>query len=188
MSSIISRRSLLGGLLAAPAVVAFNNLMPIKGVKFDPMIRLQNWPISTDHFDELRPLDWVSFTGPLSKAKEMRLGLSSEFGGGCYLEPWFEDAHTMLCSGHRPEVWHPDVTPAEIEVARNKHKHCVMREEACSKGYGIWQPWSTRGEDQSVLQYAWNHTVERHDIAVTQHEALIEQTRAALIKTVRWGA
>ena len=43
----LSRRSLLCGLMAAPAVVYVGHLMPLRGVKFDPLMRIQSWPFKT---------------------------------------------------------------------------------------------------------------------------------------------
>ena len=75
MTTLLHRRSFLGGLLAAPAVVAFHNLMPIKGIKFDPMIRLQSWPLGTERWGE-----WWVHEGPLSTMAEAEKAMRKQFG------------------------------------------------------------------------------------------------------------
>jgi hypothetical protein len=77
---MLSRRSFIASLIAMPAVVHASNLMPLRGIKFDPIVRLQSWPIGTDALGEY----WVH-EGPLSRArlieKEMR-----DMLGNCYWE------------------------------------------------------------------------------------------------------
>lgn len=60
---MISRRSVMCGLFAVPAVVSFASLMKIRGIKYDPIVRLQSWKFETDP-EEL----WWAYEGPLSKA------------------------------------------------------------------------------------------------------------------------
>lgn len=57
----VNRRSLLAGFLAMPAVVAISSLMPLRGAKRNPIVRIQSWPFDTDPVGE-----WWSHEGPLS--------------------------------------------------------------------------------------------------------------------------
>jgi hypothetical protein len=78
VTEVLSRRSLLGGLLAAPAIVAVGSLMPLRGIKYDPLIRVQSWPIGTDACGE-----WWSHEGPLSKIGRIEDAMR-EMYGNCY--------------------------------------------------------------------------------------------------------
>ena len=81
---MLSRRNLLAGLFAAPAVVAIDSLMPLRGIKFDPVVRLQSWPIGDDKFGE-----WWVHEGPLSQFHRIEVEMRSLMGA-CYSETVYE--------------------------------------------------------------------------------------------------
>ena len=76
---MISRRHLLRGLIATPAVVAIGSLMPLKGIKFDPLIRLQSWPIGM----EMPEGEWWTHTGRASRSVFAEAEMKRQFGN-CY--------------------------------------------------------------------------------------------------------
>ena len=84
----LSRRSLLCGLIAAPAVICAGNLMPLRGVKFDPIVRLQSWPLGTERWGE-----WWVHEGKLSNSAKVAAEMRKQFGV-CYsvakdeFKPW----------------------------------------------------------------------------------------------------
>ena len=85
MSSLLSRRSLLRGLVAMPAVVAVGSLMPIRGVKFDPIMRVQSWPLGETPYGA-----WAAYEGPLSQIGEVHKKLHREYHAAYFdsLEAW----------------------------------------------------------------------------------------------------
>lgn len=72
---MLTRRFVLGGLIAAPAVVAFGQLMPLRGTKYDPMVTLQSWPVGQEAVGE-----WWRHTGPLSRIDDVMREMSAQFG------------------------------------------------------------------------------------------------------------
>ncbi len=81
---MLSRRNLLAGLVAAPAVVAVGSLMPLRGIKFDPIIRLQSWPIGEDS----QGLWWMH-EGPLSQSYRIETEMR-DLMGACYSQTLYE--------------------------------------------------------------------------------------------------
>jgi hypothetical protein len=77
---VISRRTLLSVSLAAPAIVAAPSLMKLRGIRLDPLVRFQSWPIGTDPVGE-----WWTHTGPLSRAKHVGAEMKAMFGE-CHFE------------------------------------------------------------------------------------------------------
>jgi hypothetical protein len=72
---MISRRFFLAGALAVPAIVAAGSLMPLRGVKFDPIVRVQSWPIGEGAFGA-----YWSHEGPLSKVGAVEDAMREMFG------------------------------------------------------------------------------------------------------------
>lgn len=72
---MISRRTILRGLFAVPAVVAIGSLMPIRGVKYDPIVRLQTWKLGTEAKGE-----WWAHEGRLSRIGEVEGEMQRQFG------------------------------------------------------------------------------------------------------------
>ena len=72
---MLSRRSLLSGLFAAPAVVACASLMPLRGYVYNPIIRVQSWPIGTEPVGE-----WWAHEGPLSRIDKVEDQMREMFG------------------------------------------------------------------------------------------------------------
>jgi len=72
---MLSRRFLLGGLIAAPAVIAAGHLMPLRGIKFDPIYRIQSWPVGQDAVGP-----WMTFQGPLSQLEKAKHDMAEAIG------------------------------------------------------------------------------------------------------------
>ena len=80
-SQMVSRRKFLAGLLAVPAVVSFSSLMPIRGVKYDPIIRLQSWKFGTEASGE-----WWAHEGRLSRIGSFETAMRDEIGQAYWQE------------------------------------------------------------------------------------------------------
>jgi hypothetical protein len=79
--SLLSRRGFIGGLFAAaPVVIASSRLMPLRGVRFDPIVRLQSWVAG----QEVAGPFWVQ-EGPLSMMKRVEDAMRAEFGSAHYV-------------------------------------------------------------------------------------------------------
>lgn len=76
----ISRRIFIRGIMAAPAVIAASSLMPLRGIKFDPFIRLQSWRPGTQVYDA-----WGMEIVPLSKSALAEAKIRDLFGQ-CYYD------------------------------------------------------------------------------------------------------
>lgn len=72
---MLSRRFFIGSLLAMPAVVASGNLMKIRGVTYDPIVRVQSWPPSEQAYGP-----WWVHQGPLSKAGGVEAEMKQALG------------------------------------------------------------------------------------------------------------
>ena len=72
---MFSRRNLLACLFAAPAVVAIDSLMPLRGIKLNPIIRLQSWPFGTEAVGE-----WWAHEGPLSGIAHIEEAMRDQMG------------------------------------------------------------------------------------------------------------
>ncbi len=72
---MFSRRNLLACLFAAPAVVAIDSLMPLRGIKLNPIIRLQSWPFGTEAVGE-----WWAHEGPLSGIARIEEAIRDQMG------------------------------------------------------------------------------------------------------------
>ena len=72
---MFSRRNLLACLFAAPAVVAIDSLMPLRGIKLNPIIRLQSWPFGTEAVGE-----WWAHEGPLSGIARIEEAMRDQMG------------------------------------------------------------------------------------------------------------
>jgi hypothetical protein len=113
---MISRRFFLTGALAAPVVVAASNLVPLRGIKFDPIMRVQSWPIGESAFGA-----YWSHEGPLSKIGAVEETMREMFGAAYHqkidfpmpggpmsilgVRPTFEECaehHRMANSGYGP--------------------------------------------------------------------------------------
>jgi hypothetical protein len=107
----MNRRALLTGLLAAPAIVAIGNLMPLRGIKYDPMMHVRSWP-----FDAPAVGEWWRYTGPLSKVAEVESAMREMFGQ-CYTKLHEYPSFAVESSrfGIRPEITKPDVKPPPID-------------------------------------------------------------------------
>jgi hypothetical protein len=85
---VLSRRRFFTGLIAAPLVMRASSLMPLRGIKLDPIVRIQSWPLGEEAFGAY----WVH-EGPLSKIGRIETVMREVHGAAYYSgavnpEPW----------------------------------------------------------------------------------------------------
>jgi hypothetical protein len=95
---MLSRRGFISGLLAAaaPVVIASSHLMPLRGVKFnplDPLGRVQWWPVA----EKVSGL-WSTAQCPPSVIRLARLEMVEAFG--VEIEALYEEAGLLHTIGH----------------------------------------------------------------------------------------
>jgi hypothetical protein len=77
----VSRRSVLSAIVACPAVVSVGSLMPLRGVRHDPIIRVQTWPFDTEVSGP-----WWAHEAPMSQISLAAQGMA-ESGHKTYWRP-----------------------------------------------------------------------------------------------------
>jgi hypothetical protein len=123
---VLSRRFVLGGLLAAPAVVAARHLMPLRGIKYDPMVTLQSWPVGQDAVGE-----WWRHTGPLSRIDEVMRAMK---------------AHGEVFWGHQETPQYKEISEFGVAHGVNRRdKPSPTIEEAKQHVAKTQASWAERG-------------------------------------------
>jgi hypothetical protein len=180
-----------------PAVVAAGNLMPLRGIKFDPIVRVQSWPIGEDKFGE-----WWVHEGPLSRAVKIEAEMR-DLMGAAYVETDIETPFMMgpTVFDHHGNAFLGDVKYDDGKpIFASRMGVSPTREEMEEHHRASRQPLpDVSPRYVSPQRYAYNGGLVRADGDVEAQKAAIDRRAAwheehtvrlqdQLATVCRWGA
>lgn len=139
----VSRRWVLGGLIAAPAVVALSNIMPVRGEVFDLWVRYQSWPFGTEpepisigverHLERPTAIGHGSGIGPLSRYRDVIQPAWQDIYPRIYTESILKPQKISL---ERFVSQRTDIFPTQMEGGRIFYysEESIARRERCWRG------------------------------------------------------